>query len=96
MEKLNLTQNDTYVVQTPAHGFTPSENAPLTASQLNSDPLDLSTPHFNNNKTLLESQTKAEASDVKLDANGKKVYNPFPCSHCDGIFLSWGGLFMHK
>ena len=26
----------------------------------------------------------------------KAPYNPFPCSHCDGIFLSWGGLFMHK
>ena len=26
----------------------------------------------------------------------KPAYNPFPCSHCDGIFLSWGGLFMHK
>ena len=39
--------------------------------------------------------------NIEKSADGEnqspeKLYNPFPCSHCDGVFLSWGGLFMHK
>lgn len=54
----------------------------------------MATPHFQDNKPQESPQTKTEA--LAKDVNEKKVYNPFPCSHCDGIFLSWGGLFMHK
>ena len=42
------------------------------------------------------SADKPAQKDAGPPSEKPKLYNPFPCSHCDGVFLSWGGLFMHK
>ena len=95
VEKLDLEQNDTaaYVVPTPSQTFTPSQPSNYPMGQQQSSKVSTTKLH---DAALYQSPAAKMPEEVSKAESTPKVYNPFPCSHCDGIFLSWGGLFMHK